>query len=102
MKKQDRLYYVLRKLNSKAQYNNTQYQIDKYIYIHDRLDMWGAEWKIASATLFNSKEEAEQYKAIHANAKDYEIYEVDPREHCLSETSCDNCSWGGVCPRHPD
>ena len=27
-------------------------------------------------------------------------YEVDPRNHCLSETSCDDCSWGGPCPRH--
>lgn len=96
-----RYFYVLRKPNPKAKYNDTQYQIDKYLYIHGKLSMWGAEYDIASATLFNSKEEAEQYKATHVKAKDYNVYEVDPRKHCLSETSCDDCSWGGVCPRHP-
>ena len=45
---------------------------------------------------------AEQYKATHISAKDYEVCEVDPRNHCLSETSCDDCSWGEPCPRHPN
>lgn len=97
-----RYFYVLRKINPKAKYNDTQYQIDKYLYIHGKLSMWGTEYDIASATLFNTKEEAEQYKATHLKAKDYKVYEVDPRKHCLSETSCDDCSWGGVCPRHPE
>ena len=92
-------YYVLRKINPEAKYEIDKYLFDKYLYIHDRLSMRGAEYKIGSAILFNSKEKAEQYKATHINAKDYEVYEVDPRRHCLSETSCDDCSWGGPCPR---
>ena len=95
-------YYVLRKINPEAKYEIDKYLFDKYLYIHDRLSMRGAEYKIGSAILFNSKEKAEQYKATHINAKDYEVYEVDPRRHCLSETSCDDCSWGGPCPRHPN
>ena len=94
----NRTYYALRKLNPNA--CDKYYRSDKYLYIHDRLSMRGAEYKIGSAILFNSKEKAEQYKATHINAKDYEVYEVDPRRHCLSETSCDDCSWGGPCPRH--
>lgn len=97
MGRRNKLYYVLRKLNPKAKYDS-----DKYIYIHGRLGMWGAEWDIASATLFDSKEEAEQYKATHIKAKDYKVFEVDPSEVCLSETSCDDCSWSGPCPRHPN
>lgn len=94
MKRQNKPYYVLRKLNPKAQ------DIDKYLYVHGELGMWGAEWKLSSAILFNSKKEAEQYRATHADVMDYKVCEVDPRKQCLSERSCDNCSWGGTCPRH--
>ena len=93
MKRQNKLYYVLRKLNPNAR------DIDKYLYVHGELGMWGAEWKLSSAILFNSKKEAEQYRATHTDVGDYEVYEVDPRKQCLSERSCDNCSWGGICPR---
>ena len=95
MKKQNKLYYVLRKLNPKAEYD-----FERYLYVHGKLGMWGANFDIASAILFDSKEEAEQYKATHIRAKDYKVYKVDPRKHCLSETFCDDCSWGGTCPRH--
>ena len=99
MRKKTKLYYVLRKLNPKA---NPNYDFTKYIYIHSKLGMWDTEYDIASATLFNSKEEAEQYRATHSRAQAYEVFEVDPREICLSTTSCDDCSWGGTCPRHPN
>ena len=90
-------YYVLRKFNPEA-----KYEVDTYLYIHGKLSMWGADYKIGSAILFNSKEKAAKYKATHISAEDYEVYEVDPRKHCLSETSCDDCSWDGPCPRHPN
>lgn len=95
-KKQIELYYVLRKLNPESKYD-----FNKYIYIHDRLGVSDAEWKIGSAILFNSKEEAEQYRVAHIEANEYEVYEIDPRKQCLSTSSCDDCSWGGTCPRFP-
>ena len=99
MKKKVKLYYVLRKLNPKA---DPKFDFTKYVYIHGRLDWRDCNYDIGAATLFDSREEAEAYKATHVRAQAYEVFEVDPRKICLSTTSCDDCSWGGTCPRHPN
>ena len=99
MKKKTKLYYVLRKLNPKA---DTKYDFTKYIYIHGSLGLFETDYSISAAVLFNSKEEVEAYKATHTKAKGYEVFEVDPRKICLSDRGCDDCSWGGACPRHPN
>ena len=95
----NRTYYTLRKLNPNT--CNKPYELDKYLYIHDKLKSHDNECNIAYAILFHSKKEAEEYKTTNDNAKDYAIYKVDPREHCLSRTSCDDCSWSGACQRYP-
>lgn len=91
------LYYVLRKRNTKEKDPN---DVWAYKYIHGKLWWRDTEYDIGAAKLFNSKEEAQAYKDTHKTASTYEVFEVDPREVCLSTTSCDDCSWGGVCPRH--
>ena len=96
----NRTYYTLRKLNPNA--CDKYYQSDKYLYIHDKLKSRDDACNIAYAILFHSKKEAEEYKTTHDDAKDYAIYKVDPRDHCLSKTSCDDCSWSGPCQRHPN
>ena len=39
-------YYVLRKINPES-----KYEVDTYLYIHGKLSMWGADYKIGSAIL---------------------------------------------------
>ncbi len=99
IKKKVELYYVLRKRNAKEKDPDG---VLAYQYIHEKLWWRDTKYDIGAAKLFKSKEEAQTYKDTHKTATNYEIFEVDPREICLSTTSCDDCSWGGACPRHPN
>lgn len=79
-------YYILRGIQ------------DHEVYV----DEHGGErhYNMGSAKLFSDATQAEEYRMTLKKASKYEVYKVNPRVHCLSSHSCDDCDWGGPCPRH--